>query len=67
MESKEIEYVKVEPTWYQISGMNIYKLYDILCNELSFEKMIILYGLIKNKMETLQDEPRNYKCEEVGE
>lgn len=62
---KEIEYVKVEPLSYKISTMNIYKLYDALCYELNFEKMITLYKLLKHKIETLEDEPRNYCMEDV--
>lgn len=63
-EEKEIVYVKCEPLSYQIGNMNIYKLYDALCYELCFESMITLYKLIKNKIETLEDEPRNYCMEE---
>ena len=64
MSNKEIEYVTVPPLSYTISTMNIYKLYDVLCYELSFEKMIILYGLLKHKMEYLEDEPVYY-CSEA--
>lgn len=54
--------------YYRVSQMNGYDLYDILCEELKFNDMIILYKLIKHKMETLEDETRNYcNCEKVGD
>lgn len=50
--------------WYRIEKMGAYEIYDVLKTECSFEKMIILYKLIKHKMETLEDETRNYcECE----
>lgn len=57
-----------EDTWYCIEKMGAYEIYDVLRTECSFEKMITLYKLIKHKMETLDDETRNYcNCEKVGE
>ena len=54
--------------YYCIEKTDAYELYDILCERCSFEKMIILYKLIRHKMETLDDEPRNCcKCEKVGD
>lgn len=54
--------------YYCIEKTGAYELYDILCERCSFEKMIILYKLIKHKMETLEDETRNYcNCEKVGD
>lgn len=54
--------------WYRIEKMGAYEIYDVLKTECSFEKMIILYKLIKHKMETLEDETRNYcNCEKVGD
>lgn len=52
--------------WYCIEKMGAYELYSVLCERCNFGKMIILYKLIKHKMETLEDEPRNYcNCEKV--
>ena len=57
-----------EDKWYRIKKMGAYEIYDVLQTECSFEKMITIYKLIKHKMETLNDEPRNYcDCEKVGE
>lgn len=54
------EEFSLDDTWYCIEKMGAYEIYDVLRTKCSFEKMIILYKLIKNKMETLEDEPRNY-------
>lgn len=53
------KYVELDKNAYAISMMKPVDLYDVLCNELSFDKMIELYKLIKHKMEFLADEPRN--------
>ena len=54
--------------WYRIEKMGAYEIYDVLKTECSFEKMIILYKLIKHKMETLEDEAINYcNCEKAGD
>ncbi len=54
--------------WYRIEKMCAYEIYDVLKTECSFETMIMLYKLIKHKMETLEDETRNYcDCEKVGD
>jgi len=55
-----------DETWYCIEKMGAYELYDALCERCNFGKMILLYKLIKHKMETLEDETRNYcNCEKV--
>lgn len=57
-----------DDNYYCIDKMGAYELYDILCEKCSFEKMIMLYKLIKHKMETLEDETRNYcNCEKVDD
>lgn len=57
-----------DDVYYCIEKMGAYEIYDVLRTECSFEKMITLYKLIKHKMETLEDETRNYcNCEKVGE
>ena len=57
-----------DDVYYCIEKMGAYEIYDVLRTECSFEKMITLYKLIKHKMETLEDEIRNYcNCEKVGE
>ena len=54
--------------YYCIEKMGAYEIYDVLRTEYSFEKIITLYKLIKHKIETLDDETRNYcNCEKVGE
>lgn len=58
------EQFEKEGTWYCIENMGAYEIYDVLCKKCSFEKMIILYKLIKHKMEYLDDEVRNYCNEE---
>lgn len=47
-----------DKTYYEVSTMNAYDLYEVLCEEMSFGRMIELYKLIKHKMEYLNDEPR---------
>ena len=47
-------------TWYCIEKMGAYELYNALCEKCNFGKMILLYKLIKYKMEFLEDETRNY-------
>lgn len=53
------KYVELDKNAYAISVMKPVDLYDALCKELSFNKMVELYKLIKHKMEFLTDEPRN--------
>lgn len=51
------------------SEVNITDLYDFLTANVSFDKIIELYKLLKYKMEYLEDEPRIsvYSCKEVEE
>ena len=44
--------------YYVVSEMSADALYEVLCKELSFNKMIKLYKLIKHKIEFLDDKPR---------
>lgn len=68
MKEEQFDKKNNDDVYYCIEKMGAYELYDILCEKCSFEKMIILYKLIKHKMETLEDETRNYcNCEKVGE
>lgn len=48
--------------WYCLQDMNADNIYNALCTELKFWTMIEVYRLIKHKIETLEDETRNY-CE----
>ena len=47
-----------DKTYYAVSELSAYKLYEVLCKELSFNTMIELYKLINYKMQFLDDEPR---------
>lgn len=55
MEEEQINYKR--HNYYEISEMNAYELYDKLIGECSFNTIILLYKLIKHKMEYLDDEP----------
>ena len=44
-----------EPKGYIISQMSPHDLYVVLCDELSFYKMIELYKFIQHKMQYLED------------
>lgn len=50
-----------DKTYYEVSTMTAYELYEVLCNKMSFGRMIELYKLIKHKIEYLNDEPRMEK------
>lgn len=58
IEKEGKKYIEVDKNAYVISLMGANDLYETLCKELSFDKMIKLYKLIKHKMEFLDDEPR---------
>ena len=52
-----------EKKYYEVSTMAARDLYDVLCKELSFNKMIELYKLIKHKTEFLGDKPIGFMNE----
>ena len=58
IEKDSKKYIEIDKNAYVVSNMSADDLYEILCKELSFNKMIELYKLIKHKMEFLNDEPR---------
>ena len=58
IEVKGKKYIEIDKTAYAVSLMSADDLYEVLCKELSFNKMIELYKLIKHKMEFLDDKPR---------
>jgi len=59
IEIKGKKYIEADKNAYVVSMMTSGDLYDVLCEQLSFNTMIRLYKLIKHKMEVLDDEPRN--------
>ena len=52
-----MENKKEKPTFYAISEMSAIEIYNILCKELNFNKMIELHKLILYKVTYLEDEP----------
>ena len=58
IEKEGKKYIEIDKTVYAVSLMSADDLYEVLCKELSFNKMIELYKLIKHKMEFLYDKPR---------
>lgn len=62
VEKEEKKYIEIDKNAYVISGMSVDDLYEVLCKELNFNKMIELCKLIKHKMEFLDDEPKDEKC-----
>lgn len=59
IEKDEKKYAEIDKNVYIISMMKPVDLYDVLCRQLSFDKMIELYKLIKHKIEFLEDKPIN--------
>ena len=59
IEKESKKYIEVDKNAYVVSMMTSRDLYDVLCEQLSFNTMIRLYKLLKHKMEALDDEPRN--------
>lgn len=62
LEKEGKKYIEIDKNAYVVSIMSAYDLYEVLCKELNFNKMIELYKLIKHKMDFLNDEPKNEKC-----
>lgn len=64
----QIEIARFQAGYYcKPNEMNVHDLYSSLSKELSFDKMITLYILIKHKIEFLDDEAYMYNemvCEE---
>lgn len=58
IEKEGKKYIEIDKNAYVVSMMDADDLYEVLCKELSFNKMIELYKLIKHKMEFLDDKPR---------
>ena len=58
IEKEGKKYIEIDKTAYAVSLMSADDLYEVLCKELSFNKMIKLYKLIDYKMKYLDDEPR---------
>lgn len=58
IEKEGKKYIEIDKTAYAVSLMSADDLYEVLCKELSFNKMIELYKLIKHKIEFLDDKPR---------
>lgn len=60
--------IKDEDIFINQKEISAIDLYEVLCDNFTFYKMIELYKLIKHKMEFLDDEPRmNLSCCEEGE